>query len=270
MWPLRSLAITTDLALTAFDGEVIDRGRYVVVRTPSNPGYHWGNYLVYPEPPDASSHRIWLDDHARELPGVHATVLAWDRPDGALGDVAAFLGTGFVIDEGAVLTVTLADLTVPPRRDPAIAIARIDGDARWQDAARVLTSAFAPGRSGTLQDLGTFVARQLARYRAMQEHGLGCRYGAYVGGELAGVLGLVRLAGSRLGRFQLVGTDPRFARRGVCSTLLHDVARRALEDSVETLVITADAEYHAASVYESVGFRPTERLRALIRKPPPG
>lgn len=70
-----------------------------------------------------------------------------------------------------------------------------------------------------------------------------------------------------LGRFQLVGTDPRFARRGVCSTLVHDASRWALTElGVDALVIAADAEYHAARVYESVGFRPTERLCALVKR----
>ncbi|MDQ3037550.1 MAG: GNAT family N-acetyltransferase [Myxococcota bacterium] len=269
MWSLRSVAIRTDLFLTAFDGEVIDRERYVVIRTPSNPSYWWGNYLVYPEPPDATSHRVWLDDSARELPGIAATLLAWDRPDGASGDLAPFLRDGFAIDDGTILTATCRDLVMPPRHNDDVSVAPLAGDAHWDEAARALMSAFAPRRSGTLDDLRAFVVRQLARYRAMQDAGIGQWYGAFVGGELAGTLGLVRVEGSALGRFQLVGTDPRFARLGVCSTLVHEVARRALEEQgFATLVMAADADYHAAKVYESVGFHATERLLSVIRKPP--
>ncbi len=36
---IRSLAFRTDLFLVTFDGMVIDRGHYVVVRTPSNPDF---------------------------------------------------------------------------------------------------------------------------------------------------------------------------------------------------------------------------------------
>ena len=72
-----------------------------------------------------------------------------------------------------------------------------------------------------------------------------------------------------VGRFQLVGTDPAFARQGVCSTMVHHVARWGLEDQkLGTLVMAADESYHAARVYESVGFKRTESLCALIRKPP--
>ncbi len=31
--------------------------------------------------------------------------------------------------------------------------------------------------------------------------------------------------------------------------------------------MAADATYHAAKVYEGVGFRPTERLLSVIKKP---
>lgn len=54
----------------------------------------------------------------------------------------------------------------------------------------------------------------------------------------------------------------------MCTALVREVARRALhEDGFETLVMAADADYHAAAIYESLGFRKTERLRALLRKP---
>lgn len=268
MWSLRSLFFRTDLALTEFDGEVIDRGRYLVLRTPSNPSYQWGNFLLYPEPPDAGSRRVWLDDHARELPGVASVVLSWDRPDGALGEVEAFVQDGFAVDDGVVLTASAGDLIAPARSSDTIVVAPLETEAHWREAARALTNAFAPRRSGTLEDLRTFVVRQLERYRAMQAREVGQWYGAFVDGELAGTLGLVRVDGE-LGRFQLIGTDPRFGRRGVCSTLVYRVAHRALEEQGFTrLIMATDGEYHAANVYESVGFRRTERLFSLIEKRP--
>jgi hypothetical protein len=43
---VQSLACQTDLNLTQFDGQIIHRGHYLVVVTPSNPTYFWGNYLL--------------------------------------------------------------------------------------------------------------------------------------------------------------------------------------------------------------------------------
>ena len=47
-----SLADRTDLALLQLGGsEVSDRGDHLVVRTPHNPAYWWGNFLLMAEPP---------------------------------------------------------------------------------------------------------------------------------------------------------------------------------------------------------------------------
>jgi ribosomal protein S18 acetylase RimI-like enzyme len=265
MWPLRSVGYRTDLFVCAFDGIVEDHERYVVIRTPSNPSFWWGNYLLYPEAPAPGDAPTWLADHARELPGIPATLLAWDCPDGAQGDLQPFLDDGFALDDGTILTARRGDLR-RAKAAPDVSVIPLTTDAHWRDAITVLTNAFAPNRSGSLEALRDFTVKQCARYRAMQEADIGQWYGAVVDGELAGALGVVR--DRELGRFQLVGTDPRFARRGVCSTLVHDAAALTLErPGIETLVMAADATYHAAKVYEGVGFRPTERLVSVIKKP---
>jgi hypothetical protein len=49
--------------------------------------------------------------------------------------------------------------------------------------------------------------------------------------------------------------------------MVYAIARRGLETmGAETLVMIADAEYHAAKIYQSVGFRPTERIVGVERK----
>ena len=276
---LRSLGFETDLFLARIGGEVHWRDRYVVVSTPSNPDFWWGNFLIYPEPPEESSANddgegSWLADHRRELSHAGATLLAWDRPDGARGAAEAFARAGFEIDESSILTACRGEIDEPRIWNDDVRVAPLASDRDWAAAMRAQTNAFAARRSGSLDDLARFVERQHAIYRAMQERGTGRWWGAWIGPELAGSLGLVRVARDgeerpSLGRFQLVGVDPRFGRQGVCSRLVHDVAKRALEEEgLSTLVMAADANYHAARVYEAVGFRRTEHLVAVIRKRP--
>jgi len=258
--------------IAGFDGIGEGRGGYVRIETPSNPGFSWGNYLRYPDPPDGAASRrghegSWLDDVDRELGGfARTTLLCWDRADGAAGELDGFLAQGFEVDTSSILVATKDSLVCPPRFNADVVVEPLGTDASWEEAATVLVSAFTQRLPPGVTDDGQreFVARQLARYREMQDAGIGQWYGAYLGGELAATLGLVRMG--RSGRFQLVGTDPRFARQGACSTLVHEVARRGLEEQqIERLVIAADANYHAASLYESAGFVPTERLVALMR-----
>lgn len=269
---LRSVAYRTDLFLAGFDGVVEEKERYIVVRTPSNPGFWWGNFVLYPDAPDARAFDrghagSWLDDQDRELPDAQSRLMTWDRPDGHIGEVEPFVAEGYEVDVSSILTATAATLRLPTRWAADVEVAPLVTDAHWRDAATALTNAFAPNGRGTPEEQRLFVERQLARYRSMQAQGLGHWFGAFVGGEVAGALGVVRVG--ELGRFQLVGTDPRFARRGVCSTLVHGAARFALDTmNVGTLVMAADATYHAARVYESVGFAQSERLIALLRRPP--
>ena len=48
---IKSLGYRTDLLLLELSGSVFhDAGEYVVVRTPDNPGFWWGNFLLYRTP----------------------------------------------------------------------------------------------------------------------------------------------------------------------------------------------------------------------------
>jgi len=257
---LRSLGYRTDAFITGFDGEVVTRDRYTVVRTPSNPQFRWGNYLIYPDPPRAEDVPLWTQDFAREIPGTPHVLLGWDRPDGAAGAVDAFVAEGFTVDRTVVLTASA--VVRPPRWAADVAVRPLVEAADWRGAAQVIVQAFAPIRYGSLEDLEAFADKQIARYRAMAERGFGTWYGAWVSGALAGTLGLVFL--DDVGRFQTVATDPAFGRRGVCSTLVHAAASAGLTRA-RTLVMAADASYHAARVYESVGFTPAEHLVAVLR-----
>lgn len=271
MWNLRSLCFRTDLFIAAFDGAVEDQGDCFVLRTPSNPDFWWGNFVLHRNAPDdrsfADGEGSWIEHFARTFPAAKVELVAWDCPDGARGMIEPALAKGFAVDEGVVLSAT--EVVRPPRHNDAVVVEalRSESDRDWMEAGDALARAFAPRRSGSLSALHSFVERQLVRYRAMQRQGLGQWFAARLDGRVAGALGMVRVG--EVGRFQLVGTDPAFARQGVCSTMVHHVARWGLEDAkLGTLVMAADETYHAARIYQSVGFKRTESLCALIRKPP--
>ena len=67
-----------------------------------------------------------------------------------------------------------------------------------------------------------------------------------------------------VGRFQWVATHPEFRRQGLCGTLVYILAAQALaqvgeQAQVKILVMAADPEYVAASIYESIGFSAIEK-----------
>ena len=48
---IQSLGYRTDLFFSRLSGEVTDNGEYLCIRTPSNPTYWWGNYLLFKRAP---------------------------------------------------------------------------------------------------------------------------------------------------------------------------------------------------------------------------
>ena len=90
---LRSLAYRTDLALLELAGsKVEDRGTHLVVRTPQNPTFYWGNFLLLARPPAADGGEHWLDTFEREFPGTRHRAFGVDGTDGSTADLAAFDG----------------------------------------------------------------------------------------------------------------------------------------------------------------------------------
>ena len=67
---IQGLGWRTDLALLEISGSVLeDRGDHVVVRTPDNPTFWWGNFLMLAGPPaDAADARQWIGAFEAEFP----------------------------------------------------------------------------------------------------------------------------------------------------------------------------------------------------------
>ena len=66
---VRSLAFRTDLALLERGGtEVTDRGTHLVVRTPGNPTFYWGNFMLLSEPPTRCRRRGLAGGVRRQVP----------------------------------------------------------------------------------------------------------------------------------------------------------------------------------------------------------
>ena len=83
---LRSLGYRTDLALLRLDGSVVeDRGTHLVVRTPANPTFHWGNFLLLPRPPEPGRAEHWVETFEREFPDALHRTFGVDGTGGSTG-----------------------------------------------------------------------------------------------------------------------------------------------------------------------------------------
>lgn len=259
----------THLMFARFDGVVSDAGDHWVVRSPSSPGYYWGNFLLFDRAPQAGDFERWMDRFdetiVRHAPGTGHRAFGIAEPAEVCTVPPAFAGAGFELYAQATLTLQpsgLLPLPVPP--DPAFELRPLDL-ATEADAAVELSVAGNDGYEA--QGYRRFREHQMWRYAAMQAAGLGHWWGALHQGRLVAGLGLFGRDGT--GRFQYVETHPGFRRRGLCRALVHAACRHGFERcGWHTLVMGADPHDVAIGIYRQVGFRDHDRLWLLEQRAP--
>jgi len=262
--PALSLGWQTDLMFARFDGQVTDRGNHLLVRTPGNPTYWWGNFLLFHHAPGVGDLERWMalfdEQIERAQPESRHRAFGIDVRE-RLVLPPDFAAAGFTLNEATVLTLTSDQLIAPPKALPPRVAFRVLDLPR--DSAPVVDKQVAVD-SGRFEAAGyrVFAERQMARYAAMQRAGLGHWLGlvAEVDGRavLVASCGLFRdpAAADGLGRFQYVSTHPDWRRRGLCTALVHAACRHGFEAmDLRTLVMVADPDDVAIGVYESLGFR---------------
>ncbi len=265
---LKSLGIQTDLLFRRFEGEVIEKENYIVIRTTKNPGYRWGNFLVFREAPKDGDLEKWKHIFSKEIgtpPLYNHFVFGWDDTKGNLGIIQPFLDTGFKLEKTSVMT---AQNVIPPPKLSTACEVRTFTENDWQDwiDLEVAMNNAEPEHSRENDDAGfrNYLQGKVNEYKAMINAGLGQWFGAFVDGELGSSLGL--FVWDKLGRFQMVATHPKFRRQGLAGTLVYHVAQKGFNEmGAETLVMCADPDYVAIKIYESVGFKTTETIVGLDR-----
>jgi ribosomal protein S18 acetylase RimI-like enzyme len=258
-----SLGFRTDLALLERAGSLIeDNGDHLAVRSPSNPTFYWGNFLLLDRVPAAGRVDEWLERFAVEFPKARHVALGFDDPQGTADDLAAFGARGLTVDVSTVMTAT--SVTPPPHPNSDAVYRAFESDDDW---AQSVALAMACNDTYDADSHLTFVTRRAASNRAVAEAGHGAWFGAFLDGALLAQMGLVS-ASPGLARFQAVETHPDHRRRGLAGSLVHRVAEYGFGNlGAGTLVMVADPDYHAIRVYRALGFADGESQLQVERAP---
>jgi len=272
----RSLVWATNIDVLATDRAVRREDGYLVVRSPSNPTFWWGNLLIFDEAPANDDGERWeglFDAAFADEPRVAHRTFGWDLTDDDRGAAQAeFVARGYDMELSVGMIAAPEALHPHPRANDEVQTKALDPRAGGPDEGlweQVIEIQVAGRDLERLRDEGVHRAFTRARQAELRQTftmGHGAWYVAIDGDVVAGSMGIV-VTGGR-GRYQAVDTAVTHRRRGICSRLLIDAARHAVETYEATrLVIVADPEYHAAGIYESVGFRPVERVCGVCRPP---
>ena len=257
---VRSLAFRTDLALLRLSGsEIDDRGSHIVVRTPANPDYRWGNFYLLARPPSEDEVGRLIAAYDADFPTCTHRAFGIDGTQDLRDAMVPLTAAGLEIEAATVMTAT--SVHPPPRPNAEADYRRLVSDDDW--AQRVELATVVDGGENDAELHLRFVTQRSIADRALAEAGHGAWWGAFVDGRLAGVMGLVD-AGDGLARYQSVETHPEFRGRGLAGTLVHRVATYGFDElGARTLVMVADPEYLAIRIYRSVGFEGTETQTQL-------
>jgi GNAT superfamily N-acetyltransferase len=252
---ITSLGYQTDLALLGLGGSQIeDRGDHLVIRSPHNPGFWWGNFLLLPAPPSRGHEQHWIDEFGREFPDAHHLALGFDGIDGSVDDLAGFADGGLKPEAATVMTAR--QVQEPPRPNREAEYRSLVSDEDWEQRVELRVACMDEGHDPA-QYL-EFSRAQAVTTRGLAEAGHGAWFGAFVDGVLLSTMGLFR-ASAGLARFQSVETHPEARGRGLAGTLVHYVSQYGFTElDAHTLVMVADPTYPAIRVYRSVGFEGTE------------
>ncbi|GGD07851.1 GNAT family N-acetyltransferase [Nocardioides daphniae] len=257
---ISSLGFRTDIAILAAAGSTVtDCGTHLLVTTPDNPTYHWGNFMLL--------RRMPLPGGAREVMGAFDTWFATARHR-AIGidspveiDVTEFEAAGMTKDVSHVMTAER--LVAPERPFTGGGIRPLTPD-EWHMWVDLDLAVFAPDDRNNQRPFVEGKARQEQRLVAA---GLGERWGVFVDGRLAASAGLYD-TGDGVFRFQSVATHPRRQGQGIASTLLHRMAERAVARGARQLVMVADPTGPAISLYRRLGLETTEVAIELYQSLP--
>lgn len=258
---VRSLGYRTDLMIRVLEGsQVEDRGDCLVIRTPRNPTYWWGNFLLLAAPAPGQAAR-WVAKFAAEFPAASHVAIGIDVTEIGAVDIREYVDQGLRLERSAVLTAQ--ELAEPPRANRQAVYRELTGDEDWRQSAdlRAVVNAGEPGSDPE------FLHARVAAERTLTETGHGSWFGAFVDGNLVAQLGLIT-DGSGVARYQNVETHPDWRRRGLAGSLVWQAGLHGLDTlGASTLVIVADPHADAIRVYRTLGFTDAETQVGFERQP---
>jgi len=220
----------TDLAILEHSGSIVeDHEDHLIVRTPLNPDFHWGNCLFVTNEDTLGDAGRWVSAFQSALPEATWVAIGLTRmPD----DQDAWVEQGLDLELDDVLTTR----TLPPQAPlpEGYAVRRLSGEDWAHSVARSIAENDRTDEEDP-KSFERFAQNQAQARRALSERDIGATFGAFADNTLIADLGIVRCGTTA--RYQSVGTDEEHRRRGLASHLLGVAARWSADRGCDRWVI---------------------------------
>lgn len=258
----------TDFILHRLDAQILERPDCLVVRTPSNPTYYWGNCLLLPALPRDDELAHWLGRFHEEISALQPAsrhVAIGVEVDHAGQRLPAWEAAGFHLHVEVMLELRRGGERPPARAARGAVSLRLLDLPRDADAIAAIEITDA----GEFEPVGyrAYLAQQHVRLARLQARGELQWFGLDCDGSLAATCGL--LCDGDTGRFQRVIVHPDFRRRGLASAMVHGVVRHAFDTlGLARLYMAAVPGDVAIAIYRSLGFTDLSSGIGLQRNAP--
>jgi len=249
----------TDLDILEMSGSTIeDFGDHLVVKTPHNPNYHWGNCILVTNPGSASDAQKWIQRNSEVFPDQ--AWIAIGLPQMPM-DADEWIRNGVELEQLDVLS------TDPlPKQQPLAAgyTARLFQEQDWETlTAKELAEALNEGGYEPAA-IESFVLEANTARKHLVASGQAAWFGAFFEGEMVANLGIVMCADT--GRYQSVETESEHRRKGLASHLLGLAASWSQHKGCRNWVIVTQETNEAGRVYRRAGFTPDVSVVNAYRK----
>lgn len=262
-----SLGVQSDFIVSHLEAELIDHADYAVYRTLASPDFYFGNFLALKMPLSEKSRQAWeqaFDLAFQNAAGINHRTFIWPVIEGSEEtDIRDFLAANYEFTENHVLAMPSDALITPRRLNTDIRIQPFsDVESVWSQWREIAVAERDTGHEET--DYRHYLAGREKTYRTLQQRGYGDFFGAFDSDRLVGYAGVFAL--NDLARYQQVQVNPDFQNRGIARTLIHHLAQWVATRASRQIII-ADADYHASALYQSLGFRLSQREGCLCQWP---
>lgn len=263
---ITSIGFLSETLFQHYNGVVRDLGDCAEVRTPDNPDFWFGNYLLLAKPPEPAAISLWKARFSAvfaDARDVKHMCLQWaDDGRDSSGIRAEFIRQGWKFSQCSVLATTGSTPVRP--RPSGLQMREISGADGW---AKVLANHVYTRPEGFAEaPYRAFKIKRLQVFQALIKAGRGHWYGAFKGSDLVADMGIFNREG--ISRFQEVSTHPAHRRQGICAALVHHVscAEQAARPGNQ-MVILADRGEPAERIYKSLGYKEIEQIQSVVLRP---
>ncbi len=250
----------TDLAILRHSGSLIEEFEdHVVIRSPHNPDYHWGNFVLVSNPETVGDAARWKNVFHEAFPNAGWVALGLPKFP---SDTASWEEFGIELERMEVLKATAQPAS--PEISPGYT-SRILAGSDWDALlAREIAENLKSGEHDP-EAFERFIRRSIDGYKDLCHRGVAAWFGAFSGTELVADLGIV-ICGDTA-RYQSVQTDERHRRQGLASHLLGKAASWAGQNGCTSWVIVTESTNDAGRVYRRAGFVPDLETVAAYQAP---